>query len=165
MFETVYLILTMSHSHHMTYDYLIYRFSNTCAIINTWCFDKQMSLPYVINHLSLTLPLTRCLNLKFGSQNQKSAVERKANMISQSCVWGEAKICKPISVGHIRFQDSKKKKKKRLTAQKVMFFVKIVEMTSLTTDLEHITFPPPGNHLFLATNMFPLLSCLSNPNF
>ena len=43
-------------------------------------------------------------------------------------------------------------------------FVDTAEMTSLTKDLEHITLSPSGNHLVLATDLFPLLSGPSDPN-
>ncbi len=65
-------------------------------------------------------------------------------------VWFKAKIENAIPVGQARFGGSRKQ-----ATQKVMF-VGAVEMTSFTTDLEHITCFASGNQLALAIDRFPL---------
>lgn len=78
------------------------------------------------------------------------------------CGWGErrrsiraegteAEIWKAIPAGQARVGGSKKQ-----ATQKVTAFVETVEMTSITRDLEHITFCAPGNKLGLAVDTFPL---------
>lgn len=63
----------------------------------------------------------------------------------------EAKIWNAIPAGQARVGGSKKQ-----ATQKVTAFVETVEMTSITRDLEHITFCAPGNKLGLAVDTFPL---------
>lgn len=74
----------------------------------------------------------------------------------------EAEIWKAIPAGQARVGVRKKQ-----ATQKVTAFVETVETTSITRDLEHITFCAPGNKLGLAvdTFVFSCPSCRSHSNF